>query len=637
MTFLYKNTWAVFLLSAILFFGACDDPNEGLYDELDKTDTGYRGSLTISLTTDSYSEIADLIKKKYPEDSLAANFIEANNFFNDSVSASNFVPLILNDKYLAYGIGSNALVTFNYNGDVPENLEQYTNANSVELVDSNYTTVSFTVGKTKYFTPDYPADIYLSDILNQITSNPHSGDLVLVSYKESSVNPIIDTSLSTIFNKTFDTDLDNLTTFSATGDDQVWGWANYGEPPGCAKMSGYQSGNIENEDWLISSAIDLSSVSNPVLTFEEAIKYENDSVEDNQIILISTDYLGSGNPSSATWAKLSVTGRSTGDSWNFVEIDPIDLSAYTGQSSVYIAFKYLSTATNAATWEIDNIKITSGKNDPITGKEPVTTKTIYQYQDNKWKIVKDVYYLNSYDYDRMGDPGNYDNFSTSALPKDYLPNFMNYKYPSSGEGVTKTLIYRFYNGEGTVTLATEMTFEDGSWKSSYNYIESITQQFLVSTSRGKWVFDPTVSFEMTSSDYQTIVDNRESKYIDSYGTAEFYSGASAYYSNFDLRISKRKEYNPNDFNNLSDDEAKKLIIKRLVDALQVLLKNKYPDAKTEINGIDVYYKATFESYNNDFSSSTWEANMQCIKNGPNPEFELVNNTFIRDKQSVLVE
>jgi len=167
---------------------------------------------------------------------------------------------------------------------------------------------------------------------------------------------------ATLFYTGFDDDnLNGLDTVSVIGE-QSWTTADFGLPSPSAKMSGYVSSTKtrhDNEDWLIIPALDLTTKSDVKLSFAEAINYENISVDNNQQVLISTNYSGSGNPNAASWDTLQVTGRSGGKSWTFVTVDDIDLSAYEGESSVHIAFKYRSSFTedNASTWEIDNIKV----------------------------------------------------------------------------------------------------------------------------------------------------------------------------------------------------------------------------------------------------------------------------------------
>ena len=119
----------------------------------------------------------------------------------------------------------------------------------------------------------------------------------------------------------------------------------------CAAMSGYNSGAQDNEDWLISPAINLDAYSNEVLTFFTAMNYTGPDLEP----LISNDYDGGGDPSTATWTNFNWT-MSPG-SWEWTSSGEIDLSAVTG-TAVYLAFKFTSTTAGSATWEVDDVLIT---------------------------------------------------------------------------------------------------------------------------------------------------------------------------------------------------------------------------------------------------------------------------------------
>ena len=167
----------------------------------------------------------------------------------------------------------------------------------------------------------------------------------------------------TIFQEDFE--INNFVSYSIIGN-QVWETASYGNTPPCAKMSGfvYGSGAYQNDDWLISPALDFTGLQNIALDFEEAINFEDGSIADNEEVYISTDYVGNGNPSNANWTELNVSGRASGNSWTFTNVDQIDLSAWNGQDNIYLAFRYQSSNTNAATWEIDNV-IISGETIPL--------------------------------------------------------------------------------------------------------------------------------------------------------------------------------------------------------------------------------------------------------------------------------
>ena len=170
-----------------------------------------------------------------------------------------------------------------------------------------------------------------------------------------------------VYNEPFTSDISGVTTVSVVGD-QVWGWDSYDS--GCAKMSGYDGTQYANEDWLITPFIDLTGYTSTKLDFREAINYESD-VSTYETIWAS-DYAGSGDPNLASWSQLNVLGRSPGNTWTFNDVTQYDLSAYDGVSSLYVGFKYLSTDTNAGTWEIGEIVVSATGSTPEILVDPST-------------------------------------------------------------------------------------------------------------------------------------------------------------------------------------------------------------------------------------------------------------------------
>ncbi|MCG8411561.1 MAG: DUF5689 domain-containing protein [Bacteroidales bacterium] len=160
------------------------------------------------------------------------------------------------------------------------------------------------------------------------------------------------TEIQGFYEESFTSNISAFSIFSVAGA-QEWTWASYGG--GCAKMSSVVSSqHFANQDWLVSPLINLSTKTNVKLILKEAINFIT-SYNDLQV-LVSTDYDGSSNPSSqGTWTALSITSRPAGNSWDFQSSGDIDLSAYDGQATFYIAFKYLSTASAGAVWEIGNV------------------------------------------------------------------------------------------------------------------------------------------------------------------------------------------------------------------------------------------------------------------------------------------
>ena len=146
--------------------------------------------------------------------------------------------------------------------------------------------------------------------------------------------------------------LNNWTVFSVTGE-QEWEITPYGNPAPSAKMSGYSGGNNVNEDWLITNTIDLSSLSTATLNFQSVVRYNGPILE----VYASSDYSGGDPSTDGNWNELSVTLDTDSSSWSsWTDSGNIDLSSYTG-GNVYIAFKYVSTSSGSATYEIDNVLV----------------------------------------------------------------------------------------------------------------------------------------------------------------------------------------------------------------------------------------------------------------------------------------
>jgi hypothetical protein len=151
--------------------------------------------------------------------------------------------------------------------------------------------------------------------------------------------------------ETFQTTFDDWTKYNVTGA-QVWSLSDVGNPGKCADMNGFASGAQTNEDWLISPSLDLTSVSSAILSYQTAKNFTGNAIQ----VLISTNYVGSAAPSTATWTPL---GGSIATASNFTWKDSgdVSLASYLNNSNVRIAFKYTSNTSGAAQWRVDNVRI----------------------------------------------------------------------------------------------------------------------------------------------------------------------------------------------------------------------------------------------------------------------------------------
>lgn len=120
-----------------------------------------------------------------------------------------------------------------------------------------------------------------------------------------------------------------------------------------AKISGYISGNQISECWYISPALNLSSASNPILSFRTAAKFSGNVLE----VLVSTDYV-SGAPSTGSWASLNGFALSPNNpgSYAWTPSGNISLNAYKN-ANTRIAFKYKSSTSGATTYELDDVLV----------------------------------------------------------------------------------------------------------------------------------------------------------------------------------------------------------------------------------------------------------------------------------------
>lgn len=158
----------------------------------------------------------------------------------------------------------------------------------------------------------------------------------------------------TILNAPFGSDEGGFSTVSVNGA-QEWGLTEkYG-----MVVSGFANGKSNaNEDWLISPAMNLKTVSSANLTFSHAInKGDLNKVKSNHTLWITDKYTG-GRINPAEWEEVKITNYPSGDNWDFVSSGDIALPAeYIGKENVRIAFKYLCSDTESASWEIKSVLV----------------------------------------------------------------------------------------------------------------------------------------------------------------------------------------------------------------------------------------------------------------------------------------
>ncbi|PWJ43227.1 DUF5689 domain-containing protein [Sediminitomix flava] len=125
-----------------------------------------------------------------------------------------------------------------------------------------------------------------------------------------------------------------------------------------ATINAYQKG--ATEAWMIStSQVDFSSLTDPVLAVTESMNYLT-STDDVQV-LGSTDYTGTGDPSSATWTALATKADRVTSGQTKTE--------FVAEGQMYVAFVYKSSESEAMSWEVITVEATEADTDN-GGEEP---------------------------------------------------------------------------------------------------------------------------------------------------------------------------------------------------------------------------------------------------------------------------
>lgn len=138
----------------------------------------------------------------------------------------------------------------------------------------------------------------------------------------------------------------------------VWQNNNYGWV-----ASAYKDKALEAESWLVSPKFTIESGAK--LSFEQAL---NKGTAEAIDVYVTEDM--------ESYQRLEVPNVPEGNSWSFVESGEIDLADYSGKT-IYIVFKYRSSAENAPSWEIKNFLLKGkGTAEVIEPKPEVTYETI---------------------------------------------------------------------------------------------------------------------------------------------------------------------------------------------------------------------------------------------------------------------
>jgi len=185
---------------------------------------------------------------------------------------------------------------------------------------------------------------------------PYTNNGANIDYKTDGNYPMDNATTENIFyllNENFESDdFESFIPYDLYGE-QSWRIASYNGNK-YAYMNGYANGAPhKNIDWLISPEMN-GMFQNITLQFKTAKNYSGLDLE----LLISTDYDGASEPTEPEfhWTPLTVLFDWSSGEYEWIESGVVDITEYTGEH-FYIAYVYESTDEEAASWEVDDVKV----------------------------------------------------------------------------------------------------------------------------------------------------------------------------------------------------------------------------------------------------------------------------------------
>ena len=160
------------------------------------------------------------------------------------------------------------------------------------------------------------------------------------------------------YTQSFSTGFGTYMSYSVVDDNHVW---TYESTYSVVQMTGHVGGNpgedFANEDWLISSPVALTDVSDAKMTMRYLGRYFN-NINNDVTVWVSTNYTYGENPTTAQWTQLPANLVESTTWSDFKDVE-LALTDYIGQT-ITVAVKYLSTDTKGGTIEVSTITVEEG-------------------------------------------------------------------------------------------------------------------------------------------------------------------------------------------------------------------------------------------------------------------------------------
>lgn len=632
----------------LLSMSACEENtwNKDSLDGFEVPDMNGGGSSQViqyTLTSSDYSSIAknsDNIALATETGKLEAlTAVGTRGYFNEEIQPREYVLPWLNAvqsniKYPFYMLSNKATIQVYYKvaENQPEELLNIESAPAYNVTEANYQQAyGSDENYAMSFAPSYAPEKFIPGFLAAAYPDAKANDFVYVGYNYSNQDPVFGGEPAPVevelLNADFKANNTPMTIVDETplpeGVSYVWTQSSsYGW-----KASGYVSGKRYDLNSVLSTPeISLEGITDPKMEIGQIVNYLTDpqSMLSIEVVCDGAIEVLEG----LTWPD--------GKSWTLASTGEISLEKYSGKT-IKVQFRYTSNTSTAATWEVEWMTIKGMKGASRAASRAMANvpssaeNAVYKYDGSKWTKPDNIVVVQQSDYEAMGL-----NNLNATKAAEMLPKFLAGKFPYAASGDEKYVVYKYYDTTDKITYnqhCDRMTFDGTTWVMDTQ--ETKMAQFV--KTNGKWVYDPTIylNFPASKTDAsslafynacvtwvwnninlkvegitdQTLADWPQTGKVATFGwcwgsnepTQEGYGGASAYYCNYDNRITTLKSYLGEDFYNehygsYDEEEVLALTQKRFCEEVaKGALEALYPDAMPG-TGFDQYYQIELVQY-----------------------------------------
>lgn len=631
-------------------------------------------SMDYTLTVADYETLAtNSANKALAEAAGVSNELAAVktlHYLNAAIDAETYIPNFLSDPsfpYFTLSDGSAVNVTYSVAKDLPEEMVNMNAASTYTVTTEDYQEAyGSDEDYAESFSPSAPANVYIPGILKANFANAESGNYVVVNYNNSETAPVFGGAAEEKDPTIGDAKVGMTMTLKGvvtgicargfifsdeTGSLLVYKGSSYDKSYAIGDMvevSGDIAANNYGMQYGESSVVTKTGTGTPIYgtpkvytgaDMDAAIQ----TTDDFEPVYCSV----TGKVSvSGNYYNFIVDGASTAQGSFYMLTDEQKAMLKDGETcTVYGYFMSISKSGGSPKFFnillVDVPSVSAAKNvktRKVAQIANTATSALYLYDGSKWAAVSDVLVLQPSDYVEMGS--SYGNLQ-GEQPAEFLPIFLSKKFPYAAEGDKHYVLYKYYTGTGTVLRSEQFEYDGAKWVNAISDSGVVTETSQFVKRGGSWKMDPSIELTLPVGKnqptstwfYQAVVDwvkanvpNAEN-YVDSYGTAEYYSGCSSYQGNLNVNTSYGAISGNSDYAGKSQEEIEETMWSRFENetapgALSVLYPNMAP-----IGDLEPTVTITFTAWTTGGINKVYTIVFKCVAKA---KFEFVSLTEIAE-------